>query len=93
MGFDCDLNEIFSLTYKALVGNGLTEHEYDHILVGRCNVTPHANPDEVLEWKWVSLTTLTEKIQRFPDNYTHWLKLIIKYKTQELLRGVLEPST
>ncbi len=89
MGFDCDLNEIFSLTYKASVGNGLTEHEYDHVLVGHCTASPQVNPDEVQEWKWVSLASLSEEIQRFPDNYTHWLKLIIKYKTPELLRGIL----
>lgn len=87
MGFDCDLNEVFSLTYKAAVGNGLTEHEYDHVLVGRCNATPQANPEEVQEWKWVSLTLLSEEILRFPDHYTHWLKLITRLKTQELLKG------
>jgi len=89
MGFDCDLNEIFSLTYKAAVGKGLTEHEYDHVLVGRRNTTPKANPDEVQEWKWVSLTTLSEDILHSPDQYTQWLKLIIRFKAPELLRGVM----
>jgi isopentenyl-diphosphate Delta-isomerase len=88
MGFDCDLNEVFSLTYKAAVGNGLTEHEYDHVLVGRCNASPQANLDEVQEWKWISLNPLSEDILRFPDQYTNWLKLIIRFKAPELLRGL-----
>ncbi len=88
MGFDCGLNEIFSLTYKAAVGQGLTEHEYDHVLVGRSNTTPQANPDEVQEWKWVSLHRLPEDILRSPDQYTQWLKLIIRFKAPELLRGL-----
>ena len=29
MGFDCDLEEAFSFIYKANVGDGLTEHEFD----------------------------------------------------------------
>ncbi len=89
MGFDCALDEIFSLTYKAAVGNGLTEHEYDHVLVGRCDASPQANPDEVQEWKWVSLASLSKEILRFPDNYTHWLKLIIRFKAPELLKGAV----
>jgi isopentenyl-diphosphate delta-isomerase len=27
MGFDCDIEEVFSCVYKADVGDGLTEHE------------------------------------------------------------------
>jgi len=88
MGFDCALQEVFSLTYKAAVGQGLTEHEYDHVLVGRYNADPRANPDEVQEWKWASMATLSEEALRFPAKYTHWLKLIIRFKTQELLKGL-----
>jgi len=89
MGFDCNLNQVFSLTYKAVVGEGLTEYEYDHILVGRSNTTPQANRDEVQEWKWISLHPLSEDILHFPDQYTHWLKLIIRFKAPELLRGLM----
>ncbi len=90
MGFNCDLNEIFSRTYKAAVGNGLTEYEHDHVLVGRCQAIPQANPDEVQEWKWVSLASLSKEILRFPDSYTHWRKLIIRFKAPELLKGVVQ---
>lgn len=89
MGFDCDLNEIFTFTYKAMVGNGLTEHEYDHVLAGHCNASPQTNPAEVQEWKWISLTTLSEEIQHFPDRYTHWLKLIIRFRASELFKGAI----
>ena len=88
MGFDCDLNEIFCLTYKASVGKGLTEYEYDHVLVGRANATPQANPEEVQEWKWIALAPLAEDMLRFPGQYTHWLKLIIRFRIPELLKGI-----
>ena len=34
MGFTTDLNEIISFIYKAPFDNGLTEHEFDHVLIG-----------------------------------------------------------
>ncbi|PHO01659.1 isopentenyl-diphosphate delta-isomerase, partial [Rhodobacteraceae bacterium 4F10] len=37
MGFSCELEEVFSFIYKAPFDNGLTEHEYDHVMIGRFN--------------------------------------------------------
>ena len=34
IGMQCDIREIFSFLYKADVGQGLTEHEFDHVFVG-----------------------------------------------------------
>lgn len=35
MGFDCPLEDKFSFIYKVKFDNGLTEHEYDHVLIGK----------------------------------------------------------
>ena len=40
MGFSVELKEVTSFIYKASFDNGLTEHEFDHILVGHYNVDP-----------------------------------------------------
>ena len=34
MGFDVPLQEVFSFVYRAGLDTGLTEYEYDHVLVG-----------------------------------------------------------
>lgn len=34
LGIDAELSEKFSFIYKADVGNGLWEHELDHVLQG-----------------------------------------------------------
>jgi len=47
MGFVTDLSEVISFIYKAPFDNGLTEHEYDHIMVGYYNGLPIINPAEV----------------------------------------------
>ena len=55
MGLQVPLREVFSFIYKAPFDNGLTEHEYDHVLVGYSDAQPQINPEEVASWKWLSL--------------------------------------
>lgn len=74
MGFDCSLKEIFSFIYKVKFGNGLYEHELDHVFVGRFEGKPVPDPEEAEGWKWVSLKELKKDIQKNPQNYTYWLK-------------------
>lgn len=76
MGFQTELEEKTSFIYKAPFDNGLTEHEYDHILVGTYNDEPNINPDEVAEWKWMNMETLKEDLANNPLNYTAWFKII-----------------
>jgi isopentenyl-diphosphate delta-isomerase len=51
MGFTTELTELTSFIYKASFDNGLTEHEFDHIMLGRYEDNPVINPDEVAAWK------------------------------------------
>jgi len=76
MGFSTDLKDTISFIYKAPFDNGLTEHEYDHILVGNFEGTPDLNPDEVAAWKWVSLEDLEMDMEKNPHIYTEWFKII-----------------
>lgn len=72
LGFDCDLKERFSFTYKADVGEGLTEHEFDHIFTGTYNGPVNPNPDEVMDYKWIKPTELLEDMKKNPKRYTLW---------------------
>ena len=78
MGFDCELKEIFSFKYKANVGGGLTEHEFDHVFIGTTDKKPNPNPEEVSEWKYMSMNDVMEDIRNNPQNYTEWFKIAIK---------------
>ena len=78
MGFSVPLEEKMSFTYKAPFDNGLTEHEYDHILVGHYNEEPNPNPEEVESWKWESLENVQKDIAENPDKYTAWFKIIFE---------------
>ena len=75
MGMDCNMHEAFSFIYKAPVGNGLTEWEFDHVVLGFSDQEPKPNADEVMAYKWVSLEELQEDIKANPDQYVPWLKI------------------
>ncbi|WP_167597824.1 isopentenyl-diphosphate Delta-isomerase [Leeuwenhoekiella sp. ZYFB001] len=76
MGFTTSLTENISFIYKAPFDNGLTEHEYDYILLGDYNDEPNINPDEVSEWKWMSLEDIEKDMKLHPEQYTEWFKII-----------------
>ncbi len=79
MNISCDLEEIFSFIYKSEFKNGLTEHEFDHVLRGDYNeneIIP--NSLEVAEWKWVNVEELKKDAESNPDQYTPWFKIILK---------------
>ncbi|MCP9201158.1 isopentenyl-diphosphate Delta-isomerase [Gramella sp. GC03-9] len=76
MGFTTDLKDTISFIYKAPFDNGLTEHEYDHILVGNFEGEPNLNPDEVAAWKWVDMEELKADMKKNPQIYTEWFKII-----------------
>lgn len=75
MGFDCDLVKAFDFIYKADVGQGLTEHEFDHVFTGFYEGEPLINPDEVMEWKWMDIEDLKNDITGNPGDYTVWFRI------------------
>lgn len=85
MGLNVDMEEIFSFIYKANLKNGLIEHEFDHVLVGYTDLSPKINVEEVEDWKWVDLSFLEQDLERNPNNYTEWFKIIF-----ERVKGYIE---
>ena len=76
MGFVVDLKETISFIYKAPFDNGLTEHEFDHVMIGHYNEEPEINPDEVEAWKWMPLEAVKVDIELHQEHYTAWFKII-----------------
>jgi isopentenyl-diphosphate delta-isomerase len=84
MGIQTPLEHIGSFIYKAQFDNGLTEHEFDHVLFGRYSLAPQPNPNEVVDWKYMPIREIEEDIQNNPDNYTVWFKKIIHTYSKEI---------
>ncbi|MBZ9651729.1 isopentenyl-diphosphate Delta-isomerase [Psychroflexus montanilacus] len=87
MGFSTELQETISFIYKAPFDNGLTEHEYDYILVGEYNEEPNPNPEEVNDWKWMKLEDIEADIKAHPKKYTEWFKIIFEKHKSEMVKS------
>ena len=75
MGLQCPMHEVFTFIYKAPVGLGLVEHEYDHVFFGQCDDAPVINTEEVASWKYMSLDDIASDMKAHPECYTEWFKI------------------
>ena len=88
MGFDCEVNPAFQFTYKADVGQGLTEHEYDHVFIGYSEKQPIINPDEVNDWKYMSMDAIRKDMNENPENYTVWFRIAFDEVEKFLIKNI-----
>jgi isopentenyl-diphosphate delta-isomerase len=72
MGFRAPVEEYFHFVYKVEFGNGLTEYELDHVLVGYWDGTPSPNPSEVSDWKWIEPEEVMKDLRANPQKFTPW---------------------
>jgi isopentenyl-diphosphate delta-isomerase len=78
-GFDVPLEQSFSFVYRAEdPSTGLTEHELDHVLVGRFDGTPAPNPNEIDAWEWVDPSDLLRDVSDHPERYTPWFRIVLE---------------
>lgn len=78
MGMQCELTKAFDFIYKSDVGQGLTEHELDHVFLGETDQEPKINPDEVAFWKYMALDEVRADMKNNPKNYTVWFRIAFK---------------
>jgi isopentenyl-diphosphate delta-isomerase len=75
MGFDSHLDFAFSFTYKAEFDNGLFEHEFDHVFIGKLNGTIDINPNEVKDFCFMTVQAIADSLQNHQHKYTSWFKI------------------
>ena len=84
-GFDVPLEELFSFVYRAHdPASGLTEHEFDHVLVGRFDGEPSPNPEEIGACEWVDLAELLRDVRERPDRYTPWFRIVLERVVRDM---------
>jgi isopentenyl-diphosphate delta-isomerase len=75
MGIRCELEHAFTFLYRAEVGNGLVEHELDHVFIGKHEGPAHPDPLEVNNVAWISVPQLDAALRERPQEFTAWVKL------------------
>jgi len=78
-GFDTELKEVFSFVYKGSDGvTGLTEYEFDHVFIGTFNGEPKPDPEEIGDYKWITMEELKKDVKNHPEKYTPWFKIVLE---------------
>ena len=72
------LRHAFAFTYRAPVGDGLVEHEYDHVFVCRLPGAPTPNPAEVSATDLASADYLRGAMAVAPTRFTPWFRLLLE---------------
>lgn len=85
MGMTCELKTIFSFIYKAQLDKGLTEHEFDYVLIGYTNNLPIINKDEVADYKFIDFKNLELDIKLNENDYTVWFKTIFAKVSKHIM--------
>lgn len=75
MGFMTELTKVFDFIYKTAFDNGLTEYEFDHVLVGSYNGPIVPNPEEVSDYCFKPVDEIKRSLQTHPQKYTEWFKI------------------
>lgn len=72
MGMDCALSKTFSFVYRAELENNLIEHEFDHVFIGVTDDEPKMNPEEVQDFKYLTVAEVTALLAFNPETFTSW---------------------
>jgi isopentenyl-diphosphate Delta-isomerase len=87
MGLVCSLKKSFTFVYQARFGNGLTEHEFDHVFTGVSDAVPQPDHAEVAAWRYVGMDLLEEEIRMRPERFTEWFQICLREWKKELAAG------
>lgn len=64
--------------YKATFPNGLIEHEFDHVFIGKLSCEEslkfQANPQEISEVKWIGVEKMKAWLHTKPHEITPWFQ-------------------
>jgi isopentenyl-diphosphate delta-isomerase len=75
LGIGAPLKHLFTFQYHARFRNVGSEREMCAVYIGKSNDKIVMNPNEIAEWKWVSINNLTSELAKNPERYTPWMKM------------------
>ncbi len=73
----CALREVAAFVYRASFDNGLCEHEYDHVLLGRPVGELRPDPDEVMATRWIGVDELAHELAGHPESFSAWAPMVL----------------
>jgi len=78
------LEEIGSFAYRAEFTNGLTEYEYDHVLLGQYAGAVSPDPNEADTVRWIGLDGLADELVKEPEHFAAWAYMVLTMVMQQI---------
>ena len=74
LGVEAEIREIGHFVYRHVFENGMTEYEYDHVLLGQISRdTPLSPaPEEADAVEWMCVEELARQLTEVPEKFTPW---------------------
>lgn len=73
--------------YRATDASGVVENEVCPVFVARAETDPRPNPEEVMDYRWLSWSDLTVVAERTPDLISPWSALQVPQLNGRLPAG------
>jgi isopentenyl-diphosphate delta-isomerase len=77
-----DLSRVSEFLYYAELGDGLVEHELDHVVIGRWTGPIAPDPLEVAGTRWVEPEELFAELMVSAERYTAWTRRVVRHAFQ-----------
>lgn len=74
MGLSCPVTHVFQFQYRAVLDQGMIEHELDHVFIGISEDTPYPDREEVQHFRYEYPDLLKKEMEANPDQFTVWFK-------------------
>lgn len=78
MGLQAILKPKGTFIYRTEFGNGLTEHELDHVFEGVTDSQPSVNGEEADGFCYMTLPEIKQRIHESPAQFTSWFRIAVE---------------
>jgi len=74
LGVAAHIEEVGHFVYRHVFENGMTEYEFDHVLLGQIDRNTPLSPDpaEADAVEWISAAELEKQLTQTPEKFTPW---------------------
>ncbi len=93
LGLTTRLMYLYKFQYQAKFGDKGSENELCSVFIGKSNNLPMVNPNEISDWRYISIHELNEELINYPDRYTPWFKMEWKTITEKYLDTIKNLNT
>jgi isopentenyl-diphosphate delta-isomerase len=90
LGFSTPLRYLYKFQYHARYRDIGSEYEVCSVYIGHWDGPVYPNPNEIAEWRFVTIEELEEELENHPEHFSPWFKMEWKRIREEFLPDIEE---